>query len=439
MSWRDHVRALHVAVADLNGQARGKRAPAGQIPKAEAGEMRMPLSVLNVDIAGFDIEGSPLVFESGDRDGRLRPTDRGLMPIPWLATPSAFLPMTMQTETGQPYLGDPRNALADVLARYEEKGLEVIASSELEFHLIDDSDGDIRPPASPRSGKRRLGGEVLSMRALDAYDGFFTELYDAAEAMGIPADAATSEAGLAQYEISLVHGPAMKAADDAWLFKMLIKGLARRHGFAASFLAKPYPDHAGTGLHIHFSVLDREGRNIFDDGTEKGSDTLRHAVAGTLEHMPASTLIFAPHGSSYDRLVPGAHAPTGIGWAYENRTAAVRIPSGPGAARRIEHRVAGGDTNPYLVMAVVLASALDGIERRIDPPGPITGNAYTADLPQIPGSWDAAIAAMAQADSLPRLLSPTLVANLLATKRQERESFDEMTPQERVDLYLDTV
>lgn len=431
--------ALRIAVADLNGQARGKRLPAGSAEKLLEAGARMPLSVLNVDIWGDDIENSPLVFQTGDRDGLLKPTDRGFVPVPWLATPTALLPMWMFTEDGKPFAGDPRHALNAVLDRFAAKGWHPVVATELEFYLIDDSAEDLKPPASPRSGKRRLGGEILSLRALDAFDGFFSELYEAALAMDIPAETAISESGMGQFEINLAHGPAMKAADDTWLFKLLAHGMARKHGFAASFMAKPYPDHAGNGMHMHFSVLDRDGRNIFDDGMDAGSDVLRAAVAGCLEAMSASTLVFAPHGSSFDRLVPGAHAPTGIAWAYENRTAAIRIPAGPPQARRIEHRVAGGDINPYLMLAAVLGAALDGIERGAEPPAPITGNAYEADLPRIPGTWADAIAAFADSDIVARFLPRQLVRNFVLTKTQELEADRELSDAERVDLYLDTV
>jgi glutamine synthetase len=442
MSWlTEHpdVRSVQVAVADLNGVARGKRLPARYADKLLTAGSRMPLSVLNVDVRGHDIENSPLVFESGDRDGILRPTDRGFVPMPWLQTPAALLPTWMYGEDGTPFSGDPRHALAAVLGRFAERGWRPVVAMELEFYLVDDSAGELRPPASPRSGKRRFGGEMLSLRALDAFDAFFTDLYDACEAMDIPAETAISEAGLGQYEVNLVHGPGLKAADDAWLFKLLLRGMARRHGFAASFMAKPYADFSGNGMHVHFSVLDADGRNVFDDGGAGGTDTLRSAVAGCLAAIPGSTLIFAPHGNSYDRLVPEAHAPTGICWAYENRTAAIRIPGGEPAARRIEHRVAGGDVNPYLLLAVVLGAALSGIDTGARPPPPVRGNAYDRDLPQMPMDWDTAMAAF-EADALmPRLLTPDLVRNYLMTKRQERDTYLRLSEDERVELYLDTV
>ncbi|MBT8416539.1 MAG: glutamine synthetase family protein [Silicimonas sp.] len=438
---RDHpeIRTITTAVADLNGQARGKRMPVGYADKALGGTTRMPLSVLNVDIWGDDIEDSPLVFETGDRDGILRPTGRGFVPVPWLTNPSALLPMWMFTEAGEPFSGDPRHALDAVLERYRARGWHVVAATELEFYLIDDAGDTLQPPPSPRSGKRRLGGEILSVRALDAFDGFFAELYDACEAMGIPAETAISEAGLGQYEINLVHRDALEAADDAWLFKTLVRGMARKHGFAASFMAKPYADHSGTGMHVHFSVVDGEGRNVFDDGSERGSDLLLNAVAGCLNAMQDSTLIFAPHGNSYDRLVPGAHAPTGIGWAYENRTAAIRIPAGPSAARRIEHRVAGGDTNPYLMLAGILGAALVGIEDGATPPDPIKGNAYASKLDTLPSDWHDAIRLFEKSALMPRIFPQELIRNYLMTKKQELSYYDELSEGERIDLYLDTV
>lgn len=434
------VRTIRVAAADLNGQARGKRVPSRFAEKVVEDGTRFPMSVLNLDIWGEDIDGSPLVLESGDRDGVLKPTERGFMPMPWLDAPTALLPIWMFHEDGRPFGGDPRHALHAVLQRYKARGLTPVCAVELEFFLIDDSGRKLQVPPSPRSGKRRVAGEILSLRALDQFDTFFTDLYDACEEMDVPADTAISEAGLGQFEINLMHcDDALRAADDAWLFKMLVKGMARKHGFAASFMAKPYEDYAGSGLHIHFSVLDEEGNNVFDDGGEKGTDVLRHAVAGCLKAMPGSALVFAPHANSFDRMVPDSHAPTGISWAYENRTSAIRIPSGNPAARRIEHRVSGGDVNPYLMMAAVLGAAINGIEDAQEPPAPITGNAYAADLPQIPGDWKTAIDAFETDPEVARIFPAELIRNFVLTKRQEMHYMQELTPTEQVSIYLDTV
>lgn len=440
LSQHPEIKAVRTVASDLNGQARGKRIARRFAGKILEDGTRFPFSVLNLDIWGEDIENSPLVFEAGDPDGVLRATERGYLPVPWLDTPTALLPIWMFHENGQPYDGDPRQALARIVERYAAAGLTPVVATELEFYIIDDRKSELRVPPSPRSGKRRQQAEILALRQLDAFDDFLTALHDACDAMDIPADTTISEAGPGQFEINLMHQAcALKAADDAWLFKLLTRGMARKHGFAASFMAKPYPDYAGNGLHTHFSVLDRDGRNIFDDGTAKGSAVLGHAIAGCLAALSGSMLIFAPHASSYERLVPGAHAPTGIAWAYENRTTALRVPAGSPAARRIEHRVAGGDINPYLFLAAVLGAALDGIEQAKAPPAPITGNAYEHDLEQIPRTWAEAIDSFEHSAEIARIFPAELRRNLLATKRQELHYMAELSPAEQLDLYLDTV
>ncbi len=443
MDWlRDHpdVKTIRVAAADLNGVARGKRVPARFADKLLSEGTKFPYSVLNMDIWGEDVEDSPLVFESGDPDGVLLPTERGFMPMPWLDAPTGLLPLWMFHDDGRPYAGDPRQALARVVDRYKAAGLTPVVATELEFFLIDDSGGQLRVPPSPRSGKRRTGAETLSLRALDGFDRFFTALYDACEAMDIPADTAISEAAPGQFEINMMHQPdPLKAADDAWFFKLLVKGLARQYGFAGSFMAKPYEEWSGSGMHMHFSILDREGNNIFDNGGPEGSEALRHAVAGCLAAMPGSTLLFAPHENSYDRLVPNAHAPTGIGWAYENRTSAIRIPSSSPKARRIEHRVAGGDVNPYLTVAAVLGAALNGLEDKLPAPEPIRGNAYAQGLKQLPATWSEAIDCFAQSAEIARIFPSHLIENFVMTKRQELRYMAELSDEETVELYLDTV
>jgi glutamine synthetase len=204
-------------------------------------------------------------------------------------------------------------------------------------------------------------------------------------------------------------------------------------------MAKPYPDYAGSGMHTHFSLLDEAGKNVFDDGGPKGTDLLRHAIAGCLNALHDSALIYAPHLNSFDRLVPESHAPTGIAWAYENRTTAIRVPSGSPSARRVEHRVAGGDVNPYLTLAAILGAALVGIEDKALPPEPVTGNAYALDLPQIPADWPSAVTAFEKSTVMPRIFHDELIRNLVQTKRQEIHYMDELTPNERVEIYLDTV
>ncbi|SLN14096.1 Gamma-glutamylputrescine synthetase PuuA [Roseovarius gaetbuli] len=432
-------QTFRVAACDLNGRMRGKRLPASHASKLADGSVRMPLSSLNVDVFGADIENSPLVFESGDIDGRLMPTDRGPVPLPWLDVPQGLVPMVLHNDDGTPFAGDPRHALERVLARFAARGWTVDAATELEFTLVDDSGRSLKTVRDPRSGRRMSAPGILSLGQMDAFDEFLSALYSAGAEMEIPVETAVSEAGIGQFELTLHHQTALRAADDTWLFKTMIKGLARKHGFVATFMAKPFEDDTGNGMHMHFSVLDAEGRNVFNDGTDAGTDLMRAAVAGCIAAMPPSSLIFAPNANSYTRLVPGAHAPTGAGWGYENRTVAIRIPGGPPAARRIEHRVAGGDINPYLSFAAILGAAITGIEEGMTPPPPISGNAYEVDLPQLAPDWQSAIDIFESDPMIARIFDAELIRNLVMTKRQELARMAEIPEEHHWKTYLDTV
>ena len=435
----DDFDTFRIATCDLNGQMRGKRMPQQDQGKLASGDLRMPLSALNVDIWGADIANSPLLFASGDGDGYLLPTNRGPVPMPWLDQPSALVGMWMFEEDGRPFEGDPRHALAQILDRYAARGWQVVAATELEFYLIDDSAESPRPPKDPASNRKIDSSAILSLQQLDAFEAFFSELYQSCAQMGINAQAASSEAGIGQFEISLQHGDALRIADDTWLFKTLLKGVARKHGYAASFMAKPYPNDAGNGLHLHFSVIDEAGENIFDDGTKQGSPLLQNAIAGCLATMRAATLGFAPHANSYARMDPENHAPTSICWGYENRTTALRIPAGAPSARRIEHRVAGGDINPFLTLGLILGAALLGIEDDLTPPPPITGNAYSQDLPQLIHSWSDAIDMFENDPMIARILPAQLIENFSLTKRQELDGLKNIPQEEHWKTYLETV
>ena len=415
--------ALMVAVCDLNGVYRGKRVPGAQLGKVLNGTVRMPLSGTSVDIWGRDIEESELVFASGDADGICVPLTDQVLPAPWLAGRSGFVPCWMISDAGAPHPADPRQALAAVVARYQGQGLTPVVATELEFYLTKSTEDDLQKP-DPWAASALTEGQVLSLDNIEAMSPFLDDVYKAAEAQGIPADAAISECGEGQFEVNLTHrADPSRAADDAQFFKRLVKGTARSHGFNATFMPKPFGQSAGSGLHVHFSCLDAQGANIFDDGSDRGSDDLRAAVGGLTNAMADCTLIFAPHANSYRRLRSHGHAPTAIAWGYENRTAAIRIPGGPNAARRIEHRVAGADANPYLVLAAILGAALDGMDAKTEPPAPTTGNAYDAGAPELPTDWATAIDRFQSSTRLSNIFDPMLQRLFAQCKWQELDRF----------------
>ncbi len=422
------VRTLRLAVADLNAIARGKRMGIDRLGAVLEAGGRMPLSVSNLDIWGSDIAGSPLVFETGDADGRVIPTGR-LIPMPWLETPAVLVPAMLHEEDGRPFGGDGRQALVRVLERFRARGWTPVVATEMEFYLLARGAEPPRPALSPDTGRPFRSSEILSLRELDAIDGFLTELEAACAAMEVPLQATIAEAGHGQFETDIRHQPdALKAADDAWAFRLAVKGVAARRGMTASFMAKPWPEQPGNGMHMHISVLDESGRNLFDDGSPVGSVWLKQAVAGLLASMPDLALIFLPHRNSWRRMVPGAHAPNAALWGYENRTCAVRIPGGPAEARRIEHRFAGGDVNPWLALAAVLGGMLWGIEHRLDPPPDVRGNAYALEPPpaaRLPETWAEAIDRFEASPIARAIFDPLLIRGLVQCKRQELARFEE--------------
>lgn len=437
---QNNITSLRAAVCDLNGVMRGKRIPLEQAEKVLKGGLRMPLSVVGVDIWGEDIVNSPLVFSTGDADGLCESTGRGILPMDWTQEPTGLIPLWLREENGAPFGGDPRRALAGIVERFARHGYTPVVAMELEFYLYDPSDARPVAPVSPATGKRLDADSVLSIDELDDFGAFFRDVYAACAQQGVPADSAIAENGIGQFEINLMHvADPLKAADDAVLFKRIVKGVARKHGFAASFMAKPYGQRSGSGLHVHFSLIDRHGENLFNNNTAEGSPLMLHAVGGLVEAMAETTLLFAPHANSYRRLRPGTHAPSAAAWGYENRTVAVRIPGGPHAARRIEHRVAGADANPYLVLAGILGGALAGIERQIAPPDPVQGDAYLLKLKSLPPDWASAIEAFA-AGPIVQFALPTVLRDMLvACKQQEMNTFAVQVTDFEYETYLDMV
>jgi len=437
---QDGVENVFAAVCDLNGTMRGKRILVDQVAKVLEGSLRMPLSIVGVDIWGEDIVSSELVFETGDADGLCEFTGRGILPINYTSKPTALIPLWLSEENGTPFAGDPRRGLAAVVQRFEALGLTPVVATELEFYLVDPSNAAPQPPRSPVTGKRLDSDGALSLDELQHFDEFLNDVYAACRLQDIPADSAISENGIGQFEINMTHvADPLRAADDAVLFKRVVRGLARKHGFAATFMAKPYGDRSGSGFHVHFSLIDENGVNVFDNGTDEGAPILRNAVAGMLETMAQLALTFAPHENSFRRLVPGAHAPSSIAWGYENRTVAIRIPGGSPKARRIEHRVAGADANPYLVLASILGGALLGIERQLQPADPITGDAYAIDLPQLPPDWASAIATFARGKLVSEIYSNRLHRMFVNCKEQELSYFRRQVSNFEYDTYLETV
>jgi len=433
---RPSLTSLKPVLCDLNGVFRGKRLPVAEAALIGSGQLKMPITAVFFDIWGRDVYATGQVLETGDHDGVLVPTERGPLALEFAdGTQEAIIQHTMHSADGTPYPADPRNALQRVVNRYKELGLTPVCAVELEFYVfVSGAQGEAPSP---------LGGSeahTYSVAELDAFEPFLDQVYAACAAFGIPAQTGISEAGPGQFEINFNHtADPMKAADDAVLFKYLVKRLAQKNELGVTFMAKPFATDAGSGFHTHMSVIDADGRNIFADGSDTGSDALVFAVQGLLDTLADTTLVFAPHANSYRRLRIGSHAPANVTWGYDNRTVAVRIPAGSDASRRIEHRVAGADANPYLVLTAILGGALDGIEAKTKPVPASTGNAYESDAQRLPATWGAAIDAFHGSASARHLFGDILVDLYTAGKRQERDKLDRAIPPAEYTAYLTSV
>ena len=196
---------------------------------------------------------------------------------------------------------------------------------------------------------------MYSISEIDKHHELFDEIAKISGENNIKIESTISEAGPGQFEIVLLHSNSLvSVAENIIFLKYIIRSLAVKHGYDVSFMSKPFGNLPGSGIHVHYSILDDKNKNIFDNGTLEGSSSLMFAIGGLMETMSELTLIMAPHLNSYRRIVSETHAPNIISWGYENRTVALRVPGGENKSRRIEHRVAGSDVNPYLLIASII-------------------------------------------------------------------------------------
>ena len=371
---------VDLILPDMNGLLRGKRITRSALEKVYADGVCLPMSLIATDITGNTVEETGLGYDIGDEDRICRPVPGTLRPVPWSPRPMAQLLLSMEDANGGSFEANPREVLKRVLDRYTARGLKPVVAVELEFYLFDrlpDAHGRPQPPINAHTGARNMSTQVYYIEDLNDFHDFIDAVADACRIQCIPADTAVAEYAPGQFEINLKHrDDALLACDDAIYLKRAIKSIAQKQGLQASFMAKPLVDQAGSGLHIHASVLDANGDNIFACTPDAPCDALRHAIGGLQRSAKDCLLLFAPNANSYRRFVLNAFVPLNEVWGFNNRTVAMRIPHSDEKNTRIEHRIAGADANVYLATAAVLAGMLDGIEHGYDPGAPVVGNAY---------------------------------------------------------------
>lgn len=313
-----------------------------------------------------------------------------------------------------PNMISPRTVLKKVIDDYNAIGLQPVVGPELEFYIANIKDDGGYERSLTRTGRVYTTGTLVDP------DGVFLHLMRMLDQMDIGVFAGNHEFSPSQYEINLWHSNALDAADRTFFFKTAIKDVVAQSGQHATFLGKPWSDEGGSGFHLHFSVTDMNGVNKMHDGAGSLSDTARHMIAGVTANANALTALTNPTVNAFKRLGPDTLAPFRANWGYDNRSCMVRIPPERGEGTRLEVRVGDGAANPYLVIAGVLAAALDGIKRKLEAPADAVGMAYdNENAPELPATLTAALDALEANANLHKQMSKELVEVFLVMKRDE--------------------
>ena len=435
------IETVQLVITDANGVGRGKNIAREEVETLYRSGRNVAGSILGLDITGEDVEETGLVWAVGDADQTCRPVARSLSRAPWLSRPAAQVLGTMFELDGRTAKADPRHALARTVERLQAKGLTPVVAVELEFYLLQrDEAGRLGPARGLVTGRSTGSIDAYGLGRLDDMSPLFDDLYAAARAQGLPVRTLMSEYAPGQFEITLEHrADALRAVDEAVLFKRAIRGVASRHGCIACFMAKPFESMAGNGMHLHASLADGQGRNAFASDDPAGTPLLRHAIGGLRATLADGMAVFAPHANSYRRFRAMSYAPVAPTWGVNNRSVSLRVPAGPAASRHVEHRVAGADANPYLVAALVLGGMQHGIESGIDPGPPVVGNGYEqASRGDLPTDWRAALERAAASEFLARTLGAEFLGVFLALKRREYEKFGALVSDRDYEWYLDS-
>jgi glutamine synthetase len=438
------IEAFDIVLHDSNGIGRGKIIRRHELMSIYQNGRHLPISILGLDICGEDVHETGLIWDEGDGDRRAWPIPGSLVALHNTTPPRGEVLLMCYNLDGTPMTSDPRHALLRQVDAMAAEGLHPAGAFELEFFLLANDrgpDGRVRPARDVLDGRASHKTEVYSVDALHGMLPLFNDIYAGAAKAGIKAETMISEFAPGQYELTLHYRQDVaRAADDLIRLKRIVRAQARAHGVTACFMAKPIADYAGSGMHFHVSLSDDAGRNIFVEEVEGiWSPVLLHALGGLRATMGEAMLVFAPHANSWRRFVGQSYAPVAPTWGVNNRSVALRIPAGDIRARRIEHRPAGVDANPYLVATTVLAGIRHGLRHQIDPGPETTGNGYAKDGPPMPVDWRAAIDAAKASDFLRGALGEDMHRTFTAVKAAEYARVARTVSEVDYDLYLHSV
>ena len=435
---RHRVTEIECLVPDLTGVARGKILPRQKFTEDRG--MRLPEAVVAMGVTGeFPSEGPYYdVISPTDHDMHLRPDPRTVRIVPWASDPTAQVVHDCYDKAGNIVPFAPRSVLRRVCELFEAEGWNPIVAPELEFYLVarnTDPDMPLKPPIG-RSGRAETSRQAYSIDAVNEFDPLFEDVYSYCEQMELNVDTLIHEIGAGQMEINFFHDHPLGLADEVFFFKRTVREAAMRHNMFATFMAKPIAGEPGSAMHIHQSIVDAQGRNIFSNEDGSASDMFRWYIGGLQKYIPAAMALFAPYVNSYRRLARFTAAPINIQWGTDNRTVGIRSPVASPAARRIENRVIGADANPYVALAATLACGYLGMKNRIEPTPECKGDAYLGDY-QLPRSLGEALEKLRAEKDLAAVLGESFITVYTEVKETEYAEFMKViSPWEREHLLL---
>jgi len=411
------VRYVRLAYSDMHGYTRGKDIPLEYFESVALKGQTFCVANLTDGFQSNPLIAPGMAPERGYPDMHVIPDLSTLAPIPW--EPDTVQCLTdIFDEEGRPVEISPRNFLKRVVGLFEtELKLKPVFAHELEFYLLKNSGGKWEKYSDHMSMVYTVGTRADEL-------GILRHFLEAGNAMGLCLTAANHEIGGGQFEVNMMHSEALDAADRTFRFKHMIKEVAHRHGLHATFMGKPFNEEPGSGFHVHMSLVNMEGQNVFYDPSEKDqlSETFKHFIGGLIDHAPALMLFLAPTVNSYKRLVPDSLVPLHANWGYDNRTTFIRVPGDREGGTRFELRLGDASANPYLVSAAILLAGYIGLKYKKDPGGPVTGDGSGIGT-ALPLNLDRSIDALLADTAMCSLIGEQMVNAFTAMKRVEAERF----------------
>ena len=429
---KNAITEIECLVPDLGGIARGKILPTKKFIQGLRDDThRLPQSIFIQTISGGfateDDEELPHdVYNPTDIDVKLRPDFNTIRIIPWYNDPTAQVICDAVSLNNNSITTSSRYVLQNILDIFDDNGFYPIVSPEVEFYLVKpnpDADYPLEVPIG-QSGRKETGKQSYGIDAVNEFDPLFEDVYNYCEAQNIEIDTLNHESGSAQMEINFQHGNPLELADQVFLFKRTLRQSALKHKLYATFMAKPIGNQPGSSMHLHQSLYDKKNnKNIFYDKKNTISKIMNYYIGGLQEFTPKLMPIHAPNVNSYRRLFATWDAPRNTKWGIGNRSCGFRIPSIEEKSMRIENRISGSDTNPYLVIAANLAAGYLGIKNKIKASEETKKSTFNDKKSSLPKNMEEAISLFEKDDNIRKVFNQKFIKTISAIRRVEYQAY----------------